>query len=85
MFRFKAVFGGRLWARTFENQQVEAAIKCAAPNRMTGLGMGAPTAVFLVAVAYLDLARRGARSAAAARPPPGTRQPPLSPPSPALG
>jgi hypothetical protein len=39
MFRFKAVFGGKLWARTFANQQIEAAIKCAVLNRMTGLGM----------------------------------------------
>ena len=38
-FRFKAVFGGRLWARTFDNQRVEAAIKCAVLNPMTGLGM----------------------------------------------
>ena len=29
MFRFKAVFGGRLWVRVFDNQQVEGAIKCA--------------------------------------------------------
>ena len=39
VFRFKAVFGGKLWARAFDNQQVEAAIKCAVLNRMTGLGM----------------------------------------------
>ena len=39
MFRFKTVFGGKLCARIFENQQVEAAIKCAVLNRMTGLGM----------------------------------------------
>jgi hypothetical protein len=39
MFRFKAVFGGKLWARTFDNQRVEAAIKCAVLNRMTRLGM----------------------------------------------
>jgi len=39
MFRFKAVFGGKLWARTFDNQRVEAAIKCAVLNQMTGLGM----------------------------------------------
>ena len=38
MSRRQAVFGGKLWARTFENQQVEAAIKCAVLNRMTGLG-----------------------------------------------
>lgn len=39
MFRFKATFGGKLWARTFDNQRAEAAIKCAVLNRMTGLGM----------------------------------------------
>jgi hypothetical protein len=39
VFRFKAVFGGKLSARAFDNQQVEAAIKCAVLNRMTGLGM----------------------------------------------
>jgi hypothetical protein len=39
MFRYKAVFGGKLWARTFANRQVEAAIKCAVLNRMTGLGV----------------------------------------------
>ena len=39
MFRFKTVFGGKLCARIFENQQVEAAIECAVLNRMTGLGM----------------------------------------------
>jgi len=39
MFRFKTVFGGKLWARIFDNQRVEAAIKCAALNQMTELGM----------------------------------------------
>jgi hypothetical protein len=39
IFRFKTIFGGKLSARTFDNQQVEAAIKCATLNRMTGLGM----------------------------------------------
>jgi Transposase DDE domain len=39
MFRFKTVFGSKLRARAFDNQQVEAAIKCAVLNRMTGLGM----------------------------------------------
>lgn len=39
MYRFKATFGGKLWARTLESQQVEAVIKCAVLNRMTGLGM----------------------------------------------
>jgi hypothetical protein len=39
MFRSKVVFGGKLWARTFANQKIEAAIKCAVLNQMTGLGM----------------------------------------------
>jgi len=39
MFRFKAAFGGKLRARTIENQRVEAVIKCAVLNRMTELGM----------------------------------------------
>lgn len=39
MFRFKAVFGGKPWARTIENQRIEAAINYAVLNRMTGLGM----------------------------------------------
>ena len=39
MFRYKAVFGGKLWARALDTQQVEAAIKCIVLNRMTGLGM----------------------------------------------
>jgi hypothetical protein len=39
MFRFKAVFGGSLWARALDNQRVEAAIKCAVLNQMTALGM----------------------------------------------
>ena len=33
------MFGGKLWARSFDNQQVEAAIKCAVLNQMTGMGM----------------------------------------------
>jgi hypothetical protein len=33
------MFGGKLWARTFDNQQVEAAIKCTVLNRMTELEM----------------------------------------------
>jgi hypothetical protein len=41
--RFKTLFGGRFWARTLESQQVEALVKSAALNRMTGLGM--PTSV----------------------------------------
>jgi len=39
MFRFKALFGEKLWARAFDSQQVEAAIKCAVLNRMTGRGI----------------------------------------------
>ena len=39
MSRFKTVFGGHLSARTFLNQQVEAAIKCAVLNRMAALGL----------------------------------------------
>jgi hypothetical protein len=46
VFRFKAVFGGKLWARTFGNQQVEAVLKCAVLNRMTGLGMPDTVRVF---------------------------------------
>jgi hypothetical protein len=39
VFRFKTVFGGKLWARTFDNQRVEAAMKYAVLNRMTGSGL----------------------------------------------
>lgn len=35
MFRFKAIFGGNLSSRKFDNQAVELFIKCAALNRMT--------------------------------------------------
>lgn len=34
MFRFKAIFGGKLSSRHFDNQAVELFIKCAALNRM---------------------------------------------------
>jgi len=34
MFRFKAIFGGNLSSRKFENQAVELFVKCAALNRM---------------------------------------------------
>ncbi len=37
--RFKALFGGRLAARGPDNQYVEVMVKCAALNRMTGIGM----------------------------------------------
>ena len=39
MFRFKRLFGGRLWARGLATQHVEAVVKCATLNRMTQLGM----------------------------------------------
>ena len=37
--RFKALFGGLLSARRPDNQYVEVMVKCAALNRMTGIGM----------------------------------------------
>ena len=37
--RFKGLVGVKLSARTLENQQVEARIKCRVLNRMTALGM----------------------------------------------
>jgi len=39
MFRFKQLFGGRLWARRYATQCTEALVKCAVLNRMTQLGM----------------------------------------------
>ena len=39
MYRYKTIFGSSLWARTLENQQVEAQIKSRVLNRMTHLGM----------------------------------------------
>jgi Transposase DDE domain len=39
MFRFKRLFGGRLWARGLETQRTEALVKCSILNRMTQLGM----------------------------------------------
>ncbi len=39
VFRFKALVGVKLTARKFENQQVEALVKCRALNRMASLGM----------------------------------------------
>jgi hypothetical protein len=39
MFRFKTLFGGRLWARGLATQRTEAVVKCAVLNRMTQLGM----------------------------------------------
>ena len=37
--RFNALLGGTLASRTFENQQIEALVKCRVLNRMTSLGM----------------------------------------------
>jgi hypothetical protein len=39
MFRFKTLFGGRLWARKLDTQRTEARVKCSALNRMTQMGM----------------------------------------------
>jgi len=39
MFRFKRLFGGRLWARGLATQHGETMVKCAVFNRMTQLGM----------------------------------------------
>jgi len=39
MFRFKMLFGARLWARGQETRRMEAGIKCAVLNRMTQLRM----------------------------------------------
>ena len=39
MFRFKQLFGGRLWARSLATQYSEAVVKCLVLNRMTHLGM----------------------------------------------
>ncbi len=39
MFRFKTVFGGGLDARKFENQEVEASLKCKVLNRFAQMGM----------------------------------------------
>ena len=39
MFRVKSIFGDKLRARGFEAQAAEAFIRCAALNKMSGLGM----------------------------------------------
>ena len=39
MYRFKMLFGGRLWARGLVTQHTEAVVKCTTLNRMTLLGM----------------------------------------------
>jgi hypothetical protein len=38
VFRFKALVGVKLATRKFENQQVEALVKCQVLNRMASLG-----------------------------------------------
>ena len=39
MFRFKAIIGGTLRARTLPAQKTEAKVACSVLNRMTRLGM----------------------------------------------
>lgn len=39
MFRYKTIFGANLRSRSWENQQVEAIVKCLSLNDMTKLGM----------------------------------------------
>jgi len=39
IFRFKQVFGGRLWTRRYTTQRTEALVKCVVLNRMTQLGV----------------------------------------------
>lgn len=39
MFRYKTVFGERLWARRYDNQQTEVLLKCKILNQFTDLGM----------------------------------------------
>jgi Transposase DDE domain len=46
MFRFKRLFGGRLWARGLESQRTEAVMKSSVLNRMTQLGMPQTVRVF---------------------------------------
>ena len=46
MYRFKALFGGSLSARRFDNQRTESLVKCATLNRMSSLGMPRSVRVF---------------------------------------
>ena len=39
MFRFKTLFGGRLWARHLNTLRTEARVKCSVLTRMIQLGM----------------------------------------------
>jgi hypothetical protein len=45
IFRFKTLFGGRLWARGLDRQRAEVLVKCSVLNRMTQLGMPAAVRV----------------------------------------
>jgi hypothetical protein len=45
MMRLKTIFSEKLKARTCDRQEVEARVRCAALNRMTGLGMPRSRAV----------------------------------------
>ena len=45
MSRFKTLFGPKLSARRFDNQRVEAIIKCEVLNRMLSRGMPAVSAI----------------------------------------
>src|ERR1700740_1044644 len=45
MFRYKAIIGRKLQARTLSNQKTEAKIGCDVLNRMAGLGMPGSTRV----------------------------------------
>ncbi|KAA6334961.1 hypothetical protein EZS27_016769 [termite gut metagenome] len=39
MFRYKTIFGGKLDARTFENQKTEVKLKCLTLKTFIGIGM----------------------------------------------
>ena len=45
MFRFKTIFGNKLYARNFKQQQVEAQIKTKSLNVMTAQGMPVPVKI----------------------------------------
>lgn len=45
MFRYKTVFGERLWARNYRNQQTEVLVKCKILNQFTDLGMPQTVAI----------------------------------------
>lgn len=45
IFRYKTVFGERLWARNYRNQQTEVLLKCKILNQFTDLGMPEAVAI----------------------------------------